>query len=148
MDAAQPRTDGPRFGIGRDGIDLGAIYGSINENTVNRAISLAEWFAVEAHRLYSHLATDSGDTEARAKILNILEAERDFPTGSGDDAGWLSSRDLQRQHCGKNATHLAELLEWLANRGFIEKRIPVKSKPGRPPSPRWRYVGQDGGQQG
>ncbi len=118
VDAAQPRARTFRSGFGLGTMDPRAVPSTITDTTVIRAIRLVEWFAVEAKRLYSHLSTDTGDAEARTKILALLEAE--LASSAGLDGGWVSSRDLRRQRCGKNATHLAMLLDGLAQRGFLE----------------------------
>ena len=140
VDGVQPHSRSS-FGFGRDSGDPEVVFNSITGATVARAIRLVEWFAVEAKRLYSHLMDNTGDADDRAKILAILEAEQQ---ASSEFDGWVSSRDLQRQHCGNNATHLNMLLEGLANRGLIEKKPQTKTGPGRPPSPKWRYVALDG----
>ena len=144
VDGAQPRSGVSEFGFGRNDVDPHVLFSPITANTVNRAIRLAEWFAIEARRLYSHLVKDTGDADVRAKILNILELARQ--SSSGPDTGWVSSRNLQRHHCGNDPTHLYMLLEGLANRGLIEKKLQVKTTgPGRSPSPLWRYTVSDGG---
>jgi hypothetical protein len=140
VDGAQ-RHSRSSFGFGQGGVDA-KVFSGISGATVTRAIRLVEWFAVEAKRLYSHLVDDTGDADARGKILGILEKERQ---SSGVFDGWVSSRDLRRKRCGNNATHLNMLLEGLASRGLIEKKPQTKTRTGRPPSPKWRYVAPDGG---
>jgi hypothetical protein len=104
---------------------------TIDLDTVNKAICLAEWFGNEARRVHALVKIPSTThEELREKILEVVDAK----------GGWMSVRDVCREHRETRATEARMVLEELASRRLLERRQPAGSTTGRRPGPEFRSI--------
>ncbi len=100
---------------------------------LSKAIRLAEWFSVEAERLYAAVV---GTAKSEDEIL--VHRVLDFLRANGT---WKSCRDVCRKFRKVSATQISMILDELASRELIETRPhPDPSKTGRKLGPQYRAI--------